>query len=56
MPAEHSYAGADCRSRDLNDPNDLKVFKVFKVLNVFKVIWDCSRLSDSAKNAIFAAR
>lgn len=50
MPAEPPYAGADCRSRDLNDPKDLKV------LNVFKVIGDCFRLSDSAKNAIFAAR
>lgn len=51
MPAEPPYAGAAAvRSRDLNDPKDLKV------LNVFKVIGDCSRLSDSAKNAIFAAR
>ena len=53
MSAEPPYAGADCRFRDLNDPKDLKVFKV---LNVFKVIGGCSRLSDSAKNAIFAAR
>lgn len=50
MPAEPPYAGAAVRSRDLND------LKVFNVLNVFKVIGGCSRLSDSAKNAIFAAR
>ncbi len=50
------YAGAAIRSRDLNDLNDLNDLKVFNLLNVFKVIWDCSRLSDSAKNAIFAAR
>lgn len=53
MPAEPLSAGADCRSRDPNDPNDLKDLKDVKD---FKVIGDCSRLSDSAKNAIFAAR